>query len=253
MPDNIIGQKIIRMDAVGSTNLYLLNAQQEEHYTEGTLIITGDQIKGKGLGNNQWESEPGKNLTFSFILYPEFLKAQEQFMLNKFVSLGIYDFVRSKIPAGEVKIKWPNDIYIGNGKTCGILINNTIKGEHFGHTVIGIGLNINQSEFVSDAPNPVSLKQSSRQDYNLAECLQELLGFLNNRYDELQAGNYEKLDGDYIDALFWHRTVGNYTHSEGRFRGRITGITEYGQLIIEKVDGDVLTFDFKEVKFEIDD
>lgn len=247
--NRIIGHNIILMDNVKSTNNFVLSSIHENEYQEGTIVRAVDQTEGKGLDANSWESEAGKNLTFSIIIYPSFLPPQRQFMLNKFVSLGVYDFLKEKLPKRSASIKWPNDIYIDNSKACGILINNTIKGSGMDFSVIGMGLNINQVVFRSDAPNPVSLKQLTGKNYHLEECLKDLASNLDRRYHQLKYNKVEMLDADYRHALYrldeWHRYQ---VKSEG-FQGRVRGVDEYGKLLIEKKDGRIHSFDFKEVEY----
>ena len=150
-----IGRNVIKLDTVDSTNRYandLLNCNFNDGSVkkiyDGTVVLARTQRSGKGRRGNNWESEPCKNLTFSIILYPGFLKASDQFRLNKVISLGIYDHVRSIIMQHDekcdrtVSIKWPNDIYAGSDKISGILLENAIRQDKISHSIIGIGLNI---------------------------------------------------------------------------------------------------------------
>ena len=122
--------KIIALDIAGSTNEYMLDKIKAGIISEeGTVVIANYQSVGKGLDQNTWESEAGKNLMFSILLKPGFLKADQQFQLTKIISLAVYDFVRNYLPNERIKVKWPNDIYVGNKKIAGILISNTIKGK----------------------------------------------------------------------------------------------------------------------------
>lgn len=250
-PKGIIGSHIIRLDRIDSTNTYLLNHIDQQHFPNGTLVITTDQYRGKGLNKNTWESEPGKNLTFSFLLYPDFLSPEQQFMLNVFVSLGIYDFINQLGINSKVKIKWPNDVYLGEQKVCGILINNTIKGSEIAYTVIGIGINVNQAQFTSDAPNPVSLKQITGFDYNLDTCLHQLLDRLNKRLIDLASGQILKLNQDYRDALYRLRIPSKFVHKNHFIEGEILGVSQYGQLKIKNQFGEICHYGFKEIEFLI--
>lgn len=205
----MIGKNIIEIEETGSTNLYASDLLRSKEIPEGTVISAFRQSSGRGLGSNSWESEAGKNLTISIILYPSFLPIEKQFMLNKVVSLGVYDIItklientNSLVNKSIVKIKWPNDIYIGDKKVSGILIENAIIGNKFLHSIVGIGININQEIFLSDAPNPVSLKNITGKEYGLKECLELLCSYLDKRYFQLKNDNYKAIDKDYLSTLY---------------------------------------------------
>jgi len=217
---------------------------------EGLVIITDHQTKGKGTDTNTWESEKGKNLTFSLILYPAF-GADQQFILNKAISLGIYDFLVDELPGKKISIKWPNDIYIGDKKACGILIQNSVMGNKLDYVVVGIGLNVNQTHFISDAPNPVSMKITTGKEYNLDEILQKLLHSIFNRYAKVKPETSKRIENEYQKALYrlneWH----NYLVKGLKINARITGTNGYGQLLLETETEKILICDLKEVKFLI--
>lgn len=248
-PKPLIGSKIIRLQSVESTNNYVIGSMKEKNYAEGTLIITNEQYAGKGLGQNSWESQPGKNLTFSFVIYPRFLPPARQFMLNMFTSLAVYDFISRRVNNERTNIKWPNDVYIDDGKVCGILINNSIKGNTFEHVVIGIGVNINQEIFKSDAPNPVSLKQITGKEYNPEECLSKLIDRLNNRYLQLVNNQFDALNTDYHHVLYRKDEFHYFRENKITFKGKIKGVNEFGKLMMHAQDGRYREFDFKEIEF----
>ena len=241
---------IIRLPETKSTNSYAIEVLAKDRPKEGCVIITDHQTAGKGTDTNTWESERGKNLTFSIILYPE-LAADQQFILNKAISLGIYDFLISILPDHKVSIKWPNDLYIEDKKVCGILIQNSVMGNKFEYMVVGIGLNVNQEHFTSKAPNPVSLKITTGVEYNLNEILQQLLHSVFYRYNRIKTGTTEKIENDYQQALYrleeWHEYMVNGI----RVNSKITATNAYGQLILEKENGESIVCDLKEVKFII--
>ena len=251
---NIIGKNIIKLRTVDSTNKYL-----QELIFSGKKLSDGDtylahlQTGGQGMGNNRWESEAGKNLTFSIFIEPAFLAADKQFMLNKSVSLALYDFVRNKIPDKSVTIKWPNDIYIENSKVSGILINHTIQGNHILNSIIGIGININQKQFISNAPNPTSLIHHLSYESDLDDCLNDVCNNLNFRFQQLTRGEYEKLNIDYEHALLTLNKFHSFkvTDSNEIILGKITGVTNYGQLIVTDKNGEKREFGFKEIEFVI--
>ncbi len=241
---------IIRLPATKSTNSYAIELLSKDHPEEGCVIITDHQTEGKGTDTNTWESEKEKNLTFSLILYPK-LAADQQFMLNKAISLGIYDFLVAEIPAHRISIKWPNDLYVEDEKICGILIQNSVIGNSLQYMVVGIGLNVNQTLFISNAPNPVSLKMITKQEYNLEEMLQKLLRSVSERYLAAKTITKGKIETDYQKSLYrileWH----DYLIKGINQRLRITGTTVYGQLVLENEAGETIVCDLKEVRFII--
>lgn len=241
---------LIRLPETKSTNSYALEMLSKDRPEEGCVIITHHQTQGKGTDTNTWESEEGKNLTFSLILYPT-LAADEQFVLNKAISLGIYDFVTILLPDHRVSIKWPNDIYIGDKKVCGILIQNSVIGNKLDYMIVGIGLNVNQTVFTGNAPNPVSIKMATTLEYNLDELLQKLLNSISYRYTIIKPESIKKIESDYKRALYrlmeWHE----YIINDFEIHARITGTNAYGQLLLENEKGETLVCDLKEVKFVI--
>lgn len=242
--------KIIRLPETESTNSYAIEFLAKNRPEEECVIIADHQTQGKGTETNTWESEKGKNLTFSLVLYPA-VTAEHQFMLNKALSLGIYDFLVSLLPDQKVSIKWPNDLYIGDKKVCGILIQNSVMGNNLAYMVAGIGLNVNQTGFTSLAPNPVSLKMATGKDFDLGELLENLIHAIMNRYSTLSTETALDIENGYRAALYrlmeWHEyLVDNYV-----IKARITGTNAFGQLVLESEKGKVISCDFKEVKFLI--
>lgn len=247
---NAIGNEVIRLKEVDSTNLYLAQRMMTVKPGEGTVVIAENQTAGRGLDNNTWESEPSKNLTFSFILYPFFLAVADQFYLNKIISLGLADVFRKFLPdRTDIRIKWPNDIYIGDYKAAGTLVQNGVKGDSFEYTVIGIGLNVNQEVFRSDAPNPISLKMASGHAFDLQEVFQESLASLNHRYEMLKNGRRPEIDRNYLDLLYRLNQIERYLYKDNEIRAKIKGVNRYGQLVLEKPDEEIIVCDLKEIQF----
>src|ERR1035437_6675835 len=154
-----IGKNCIEIEKTDSTNSYLSKLLGEKTLFEGTVVITNRQEMGRGQRGTTWESEPNKNLTLSILLHPTFLRPDEQFQLNKAISLGVAGFVVGVLQVDvDVKIKWPNDIYIRNKKVAGILIENSVSGNNLQHSIIGIGINVNQEKFSAKLPNPTSFR-----------------------------------------------------------------------------------------------
>jgi BirA family biotin operon repressor/biotin-[acetyl-CoA-carboxylase] ligase len=240
----------IHLSETESTNSYALNLLSQQRPKEGCVITTDHQTKGKGTDTNSWESEKGKNLTFSLILYPTFA-ADQQFVLNKAISLGICDFLQSELHGQNITIKWPNDIYIGNKKACGILIQNSVMGNRLDYVVAGIGLNVNQTIFLSDAPNPVSMKMVSGKEYNLKELLPKLLEFVFKRYDQVKPETKLKVERDYQKVLYRQNEWHDFVVNGALVNARITGTNNFGQILLETQTEEILMCDLKEVKFII--
>jgi BirA family transcriptional regulator, biotin operon repressor / biotin---[acetyl-CoA-carboxylase] ligase len=240
---------IVRIQSTDSTNNYANQQIRLGGLPEGTVFLTYEQLAGRGQMKNSWESEPGKNLTFSMVLYPDFLDIRHQFLLSKVVVLGIYKALNKYV--GQMKVKWPNDIYAGNRKLGGILIENSIMSGLIKSTVVGIGLNVNQTIFRSDAPNPVSLQLLTNQHFDCEVVLQEILTEINLYYELLCQKEHAKIDSDYISVLYWLNEKQMFRSEAEDFSGEIIGVNEIGQLQIRKENGEILEFHFKEVEFLI--
>jgi len=238
---------IFHIQRTDSTNNYANQQIRLGSLPEGTVFLTYEQTSGRGQMQNIWESEPGKNLTFSIVLYPEFLEIRRQFMLSKVVALGIYSALSKYVD--HLKIKWPNDIYVGNKKLGGILIENSVMSGLLKSTVVGIGLNVNQKVFLSDAPNPVSLQLLTNQQYDGEIILTEVLSEIKLYYELLRRGKKDEIDREYISALYRLYEMHNFRTEGENFIGEIIGVNEIGQLIIRKESGKILEFQFKEVEF----
>lgn len=239
-------KKFIVLNEVDSTNNYakqLLLSKADE----ATVVLARFQNAGKGQQGKYWESESGKNMLASIILYPYFLPAAKQFLISKVVSLGLVDFLKTKVK--NVAVKWPNDIYVGNKKIAGILIENTISGSNLQSAIVGIGVNLNQENFVSDAPNPVSLKQITGLEYNAEIVADEVLQSILQWYEKLKIDDFKAIDSAYISTLFRMNEWAKYKKAEKAFEARIVEIGEFGQLQLEMRDGSVHEYLFKEVEF----
>lgn len=241
---------IRRFPETDSTNDLMTRLIKEGiDFITGDIVISESQIAGRGNGKNSWESETGNNLTFSVYFKTKHLTASQQFFLNMAVSLSVLDFVSSKILKKKVSIKWPNDIYIGKKKVAGLLINHAVSGNSLLYSVIGIGLNVNQRIFKSEAPNPTSLVHYHGHDLNLELCLNELSDFLVKRFDQVEHGEFKQLKSNYLAALFAFKTYRDYLYENSRITAKITGVSEFGSLILEGENGEELQCDLKEIKF----
>lgn len=263
----MIGNKIVELDRVDSTNIYVNTILDRENPEEGTVFWAREQFAGKGQQGNKWESESGKNLTFTILLKPVFLAATRQFMLNKAIALGALDFViafltnpftrerdqnsRKDVPA--VTIKWPNDIYVGDQKIGGILIEHKIMGKTISATLAGIGLNINQTRFAPEIPNPVSLIHFLRREVELTGALNAVCRSIDRRYQTLQDACFASLSSEFNQHLLGYEQWRNYLCDGVVFEGKIAGVDDPGRLIIESRDGILHHFGHKEVEYMIND
>ena len=247
MGRQIIGNNTISLLTVTSTNEYVRKLLDDGQPPDGTVIIAGEQTKGKGYGSNIWISQSGKNLTFTIILYPDFIKAGHQFLISKTISLGISDYLNQYLD--DVTIKWPNDIYVDNYKIGGILIENDLIGSVIKHSVIGVGLNINQQQFPDDLPNPVSLIQVMERSFSLQKEFRKLTQSLDARYKMLKGKNTDRINRDYHNNLYRLSEFHQFRQGREEFTAQIIGVSDFGQLILEDKNGKTLEFDFKEVDF----
>lgn len=247
--DQIIGNLIVRLEVTDSTNNYANQQIRENGLSEGTVFLAHEQTAGRGQQKNRWESEPGENLLFSIVLCPDFLEIRHQFMLSKVITLGIYRALNKYVDS--LKIKWPNDIYAGNQKLGGILIENSIMSGLLKSAVVGIGLNVNQTIFYSDAPNPVSLQLLTNQHYDCEIILSEILSGINWYYSILRDGKDEEIDQEFISVLYRLNEKHFYKTEDEIFEGEIIGVNEIGQLLIRRNNVEVLEFHFKEVEFKV--
>ena len=245
-----IGNEIIRLKEIDSTNRFFMDWLSREKLEEGTLVITDNQTAGRGTDGAIWESEPSMNLTFSFILYPSFLAIDAQFYLNKVISLGLADIVQEMLSDHkDIRIKWPNDIYIGDHKVAGTLIQNGVKGSQFEFAVVGIGLNVNQGSFNGDAANPVSLQMVAGKKFDLEDVLKRTITKIERRYELLKQGSKQAIDEDYLKLLYRLQQLAGFIYKGNPIKAKITGVNRYGQLILEIPGEKIIECDLKEIKF----
>lgn len=239
---------IIKLQETRSTNTYLDSIDTECPQQEGCVVTTHTQSAGRGQRGNSWEAEPGKNLTFSYLLRPEGVAPQEQFILSQAVSLAVVD-VLSRYAHG-FSVKWPNDIYYHDSKIAGILIEHNLSGMSISRTIVGIGLNINQQQFISDAPNPISLQQITGREYDLDAMLAEVLEATTIRYAQC-VGDRKQLQFDYATALYRKDGFYPYRDAHGEFMATIREVQPDGYLVLCDTEGRVRQYAFKEVVFII--
>ena len=255
--------KIIHIDETDSTNRWLRDSSKhwgrfflfdplrrqrkqsnKKEPSPSVCVVAEYQTAGKGCGSNSWESERGKNLTFSMLIHPEGIPANAQFRITEVVSVALCETLETYIN-NKVEIKWPNDIYVGERKICGILIENRLQGAAIKDAIIGIGLNVNQRVFLSDAPNPVSLYQLTGQETDRDALLHQFLV----AFERVAQSPTTSLD--YRARLFRKDIPALYEDSSGHFKATLTDVGNDGRLVLHDEAGQVRRYAFKEVKFVV--
>ena len=198
---------IVRLESVESTNFYC-EALDLATVGDFTCFWAMEQTAGVGQRGSTWVSAPGMNLTFSLVLKPTFLDAAAQFKLTQTLSLGVADFLDGLSLPQQVAIKWPNDIYVGDRKICGILVSNRIMHNRLSHSICGMGMNVNQTSFPSWVPNPVSLAMLTNHHHSLESTLDAMLRSIAHRYDDLRQGI--GMDEEYHRRLLRFGTEASY-------------------------------------------
>ena len=240
-----MGKNLVYVPECHSTNTLASELSQHISTTEGTVVITDNQTMGRGQRGNWWLSDPHKNLTFSLILKPTFLKPIDQFNLTIAISLALRDFLTHRVQ-GVIKIKWPNDILVNDKKVCGLLIENTLSGEMIQCSVVGIGLNVNQDSFIIESAS--SMKAATGHDFNLSDEILMLFEFLERRYLQLRSGKIDDLKSDYLGSLYGKGELRKYFDESGENEGMIEGVNPQGKLLIAS-RGVVKSYDLKEIHF----
>lgn len=236
--------EIIHIDETDSTNRWLA-----EHRTEGQnpcVVVADYQTAGRGCGTNKWESERGKNLLFSMLIHPTEIAINKQFMVSMAVANSIAAVVVKYVTSQAVSVKWPNDIYVGDKKICGILIENRLQGGVIKDSIIGVGLNVNQQCFVSDAPNPVSMANVTGRQFDREQLLQELLEAFQQEWADLE-GVRER----YLQQLYRRKGFFRYRDAYGECTAEIVTVEADGHLVLQDVDGRTNRYAFKEIQFVI--
>jgi len=227
-----------------STNALLWKMIRESHQPDGTVVYTDFQTAGKGQIGNSWESEAAKNLLFSVVLHPSQIPLDRLFLVSQLVSIAIKRVLDKYCE--NISVKWPNDIYWNDKKLAGILIENSLQGNKVKAVVIGVGLNVNQIKFLSNAPNPVSLKQITGKSLNRKQLLKEICRNINELYDSL---NEKKIRHEYAESLYRKTGLHSFADEFGSFNARIIEVHPDGQLELETESGERKCYYFKEVQF----
>ena len=215
---------------------------------EGTVIMADDQYAGRGQQQNTWYSEPGKNLTVSILLRPDFLAPDRQFLLNMAISVAIHDALKG-ITGDGLSIKWPNDIYYKHKKIGGMLIENLISGNKIKSCIAGIGINVNQRLFKAGILDDAgSLYQILHEDVNLIQLLAQICSHIEAAYLKLRTGAYPELRDVYLQHLYQYKVKAHYRQNGEIFEAEIVDVSEKGILSIKTRNG-VIPYNFKEIEF----
>jgi BirA family transcriptional regulator, biotin operon repressor / biotin---[acetyl-CoA-carboxylase] ligase len=238
--------RLIFLPQVDSTNNYAMNLLKHGWKSNHTVVWTGEQLSGRGQRGNSWFSSPGNNLTFSMIAFLSQLPAWQSFAISMASALAVDEFVSKH--CSNVSIKWPNDIYIGNRKVAGILIENTLERDIVRASVIGIGINLNQTDFPVDLPNPVSVRQCTGKDLDIRQSLDEIYTRMMHWFSGFDPGKINQLREAYIKHLLGFGRPQIFRDEKGNFSATIDGVEESGELILKDDSGHQRKYAFKEVE-----
>ena len=242
--------KILFFDELNSTNVYLYDKISEKHDISDTVVVAAHQTAGRGMDKNRWESEKGKNLLFSIALNVNYLESENQFKISQAVSVSMVETLSQFIDNQKFYIKWPNDIYYGDKKLAGMLIQNTVEGKMMGTSIIGIGLNVNQIEFSKDIPNPISLKQISGKNYDLENLLNLLIHNIKSSVESLRFESNQKYINDkYVSKSYRFGIWADYLYQNQVKSLKINGFDKYGRLLLQEKEGAEIVCDVKELQF----
>lgn len=239
---------ILNIKECDSTNAFLQRLLIQADVAEGTVISTNFQSKGRGQLTNVWEAEDGKNILCSILLRPTSLPIKSQFLISQAISVAIVDVLNTF--AEGFSIKWPNDIYYREDKIAGILIENNLTSAGISSCIIGLGLNVNQKVFKSDAPNPISLHNIIGIETSVPSLLQSILNHFNNVYS-LVYTDVQTLRQRYFSLLLFKGEMRAYQDENGIFNGKIIDVENDGHLIIEDAEGTKRRYAFKEVSYKL--
>lgn len=245
-----IGRNHIHLESVDSTNDYAMNLISKTNPIDGTVISASYQTKGKGQIGRAWSSDYGKNIMMSLILESSFIPLERQFDLSIATSIAVSRFIE-KLTGVKPKVKWPNDIYLGDKKLGGILIQNVINGTSLKYSVIGIGINVFQVSFPSSIPNPIALTQVFTIEDSLDILYKKLFEHINQSIVELSNGNTYKQREEYLSLMYKRSEIASFEDRNGvKFKAVISGISNTGKLKLN-VNGQAIYYTLNEAKMLI--
>ena len=237
----------------------LLREQYSDALPHLYTIRTDYQTAGRGQAGNSWESEAGKNLLFSTLLRYVGIHAASQWRLSMLVAVALWDALAKYLPKDRLTIKWPNDIYYGDKKLVGILIENSLSGTYVAYSIVGIGVNVNQAKWLSNAPNPISMKEITGEEYDVEALMNEWISSMKS----WELRTTEEIKTAYMQNLYrcdgWHTYVEREVSVEptqiaqrdikGAFLAQLIGITEQGELMLRKENNEEKLYHFKQIRF----
>lgn len=246
-----IGQNKVFLPETESTNSYAINLLKNVKCFEGTVVYTHHQTAGRGQRGNSWQSEPSMNSTLSIIIKPDFLSAKNSFLLSKITALAVYDVLAVLIGHSQfdIKIKWPNDILVNKKKISGILIENQYQDEKLKWSVIGIGLNVNQTKF--NEINASSLALITEKTNNPDEVNELIYKYFEKWYLILKQGRMEEVNIAYLNRLYGYNQLCKFSEKGQVFEATIKNVNELGLLELEINDGSIIHYDIKQLSFII--
>lgn len=240
-------EKIIRLKEIDSTNRFLRELKDEQE-DEMVVAVADFQTAGKGQGSHTWESEAGKNLLFSIKVNPRWVPVRQQFLLSMAGAIAIKEALETYVDG--ITLKWPNDVYWNDKKISGTLIETSIDSKGIKTCIFGIGINVNQEAFHSDAPNPVSLRQILGHEVDKDELLQKVIEGFRRYYELLRRADYMDVSGIYHLSLYRRKGFHRYEDADGDFEGAFVEIEDDGHLILHDKQGVIRSYSFGEVKFK---
>jgi len=247
-PELPSGYTFIELQSVDSTNNYAMAQVHAGLAFEGNVFFAHHQFAGKGQRGKTWAAKPGENITMSAVLQPAFISIDQQFLLSACIALACNDFL-SKYLSDKIFIKWPNDLYINDRKTGGILIENILHGNKWQWAIAGTGININQEIFDAHLPNPTSLKKESGKTFDVIHLAKELCICIDKRYRSLINKKNNEIINDYNQRLYKRNEIVRLKKDETIFETLIKEVTPQGRLIT--VNTIERSFDFGEVSWVI--
>lgn len=242
----VFGHTIEELEVIDSTNTYLIKKSKEQKVYEGEVVLAHYQTQGRGQRTSEWESAPGENLMCSIFALPTFLNGDNFFLISKAIAVAVKNVVASKFVSEQVEVKWPNDIYVNKKKIGGILIENQYKGSQLKHSVIGLGLNINQTNF--ENKEATSLRLLTHKVYPIKVILLEILQEFEKIYFEIKWGNNSVLDNLYLEDLMNYQLEKSYRVTGKEIKGTIRDVLNNGTLILESKN-ELKHFQFKEIEY----
>ncbi len=244
-----IGKNYIEYEQLDSTQLELERLIENQNLAEGTVVTCKHQFNGKGLAENTWSSEAGKNITMSLLLKPKTILIKEQFIISQIIALSIYDFLK-EISIENIQIKWPNDILINEKKVAGVIIKNSVSQQKIHQSIIGIGINVNQSQFDDELKNATSIYIQQNQFYNIFELQSSLLQKIEQYYLKIKGGERKKIQEEYVNKLFKYKEFSLFYDNinKNEFIGKIMGTDDIGRLVLMS-NNELKYFQMKEIKY----